>query len=115
RRSRSGDARQVWRRLSRLRPGSVCVRPGGKTMNRLIPLAVLLVVLLPEFAGAQQAPPAIARIEKVRVGFKSYNENAALSRSKTGLWTPVFVEITAGPNGLPKQVGAYLKVEAPDH
>jgi hypothetical protein len=88
-------------------------------MKRLIPLAALLITLLPDFAPAQQAlpqapPPAIARIDKVRVGFKPYNENAAFGRSKVGLWTPVYVEITAGPNGLPKQAGAWIKVETPD-
>ncbi len=65
-------------------------------------------------AGAVCAQPP-AKIDKVRIGFRPYNENFNFGRYKVGLWVPVYVEITAGQNGL----GAggprpYLKVETPD-
>ena len=82
------------------------------TMRTLVlPVAVILSVLVPGIAAAQ------AKIEKVRVGFKPYNENINFARYKVGLWTPVFVEITAGQNGLgalPGEPSAYLKITTPD-
>jgi hypothetical protein len=80
-----------------------------------IPFAVVLTLLAPALASAQ--PPRIAQIEKVRVGFKPYNEQVNFGRYKVGLWTPVYVEITAGQNGLSEMPGeppAWLKVETPD-
>jgi hypothetical protein len=77
--------------------------------------AAALGLLTPGLAGAQQI--AIAKIEKVRVGFRPYNENVNFGRYKVGLWAPVYVEITAGPNGLgiiPGDPKPYLKVETPD-
>ncbi len=62
----------------------------------LIPIAAILALLTPALVSAQ--PPA--KIEKVRIGFKPYNENINFARYKVGLWTPVYIEITAGQNGL---------------
>jgi hypothetical protein len=77
-------------------------------------LAAALGLLWPALAGAQ--PPAIAKIEKVRIGFRAYNDAVQLGRYKPGLWTPVYIEVTAGPRGLPKESGGpYLQVETPDY
>lgn len=76
-------------------------------------LAALVSLIGPPRAGAQE-PVRIARIDKANIGFRPYNENVAFGRYKVGLWAPVFVEITAGPEGLPASVQAYLEVETPD-
>jgi hypothetical protein len=77
----------------------------------LVPLAVIVGLCMPGFACAQP------KIEKVRIGFKPYNENINFARYKVGLWTPVYVEITAGQNGLgalPGEPKAYLNIVTPD-
>lgn len=79
----------------------------------LVPLAAVACLFTPALVSAQM----IAKIDKVRVGFKPYNENVNFARYKVGLWTPVYVEITAGPNGVAARPGeppAFLKVTTPD-
>jgi hypothetical protein len=73
--------------------------------------ALLTVVALsPSLAHAQPN-----KIEKVRVGFRPYNEAANFGRYKVGLWTPVYVEITAGDKGLGKRgESPYVQIEAQD-
>src|SRR5947209_14627904 len=81
-------------------------------MRYSLTLGLTLALLCPGLAGAQQI--AIAKIEKVRVGFRPYNENVGFGRYKVGLWAPVYVEVTAGPNGLGGEPKPYLKIETPD-
>src|SRR5947209_20161875 len=84
-------------------------------MRYSLTLGLTLALLCPGLAGAQQI--AIAKIEKVRVGFRPYNENLNFGRYKVGLWTPVYVEITAGQNGLGVLKGdvlPYLRIVTPD-
>jgi hypothetical protein len=73
-------------------------------------LAATLILVTSERAGAQ------TKIEDVRVGFRPYNE-MNFGRYKVGMWTPVYVKITAGRDGLgalPGTPRAHLQVEAPD-
>src|SRR5215469_1007478 len=67
----------------------------------------VLLSLLPR-AHAQEPP---VTIDRVQLGFPtSANKNAG-TVCKPGLWTPVYVEVTAGPEGFPRAV---LTVETPD-
>jgi hypothetical protein len=52
-----------------------------------------------------------AKFEKVRIGFKSYAAEDS-GRTKIGLWTPLYVDLQAGPDGLRE---SQLKVEIPDN
>lgn len=83
-------------------------------MRRALPLVLLLA--LPGLAPAQPVP--VAKIEHVRVGFRSYREQRDTGSFKVGLMTPVYVEITAGPNGVgPRKEGAeppYITIHAAD-
>jgi hypothetical protein len=84
-------------------------------MRYLLVPALILTLLAPAIATAQ--PPRLAQIDKVRVGFRPYNEQANFGRYKVGLWTPVYVDITAGQNGLGAMKGdpqPWLKIETPD-
>jgi hypothetical protein len=79
----------------------------------LLSLTLASLLLAPGLACAQPVP--IAKIEKVRIGFRPYNEALGFGRFKIGLWTPVYVEITAGPKGLGAQPGdCYVEVETSD-
>ncbi len=74
------------------------------------PLAAALLLLAPGLAAAQSGP----RIEKVRIGFRPYNEALNFGRYKVGLWTPVYVEVSAGVKGLEGGGRAFLEVTTPD-
>lgn len=72
-------------------------------MRRVLPL--LLLLALPGLVSAQPVPPA--KIESVRVGFRNYRQDRDTGSFKVGLMAPVYVEITAGPDGLgPRKEGA---------
>src|SRR5205085_5771859 len=58
-------------------------------------LAATLLTLLPARGYTQDRPPL--HINSVRVGFPV---NPAISHYKSGFWTPVYIDVTAGPNGL---------------
>jgi hypothetical protein len=76
--------------------------------------AATLTLITPALVCAQ---PPIAKIVKTRVGFKPYNENINFARYKVGLWTPVYVEIEAGQNGIGVRPGdpqPYLRIITPD-
>jgi hypothetical protein len=76
-------------------------------------IAAVIALTIPAAATAQ--PPA--KFEKVRVGFQPYNQAAGFGRYKVGLWTPVYVTLTAGPNGLAARQGdkpAYLQIQTSD-
>jgi hypothetical protein len=77
-----------------------------------LPLIAILALATPSLAPGQ--PPSVARINKVRVGFKPYNENINFGRYKAGLWVPVYVEVEAGQNGLGGDRRPYLHIETPD-
>ena len=52
-------------------------------------------------ALAQSQGPPI-KINQVRVGFRSYVADEAPGRFKVGMWTPVYIDLQAGPLGLSK-------------
>src|SRR5437868_5241206 len=73
----------------------------------LIGLALALALGLPPLAPAQSRSKT--RIEKVQVGFPSSPQTGEF---KAGAWTPVYVQVTAGSEGIGK--GDVLIVEASD-
>ncbi len=73
----------------------------------LVGLALALALELPPAALAQ--PRTKTRIEKVQVGFPTSPQTGEF---KAGAWTPVYVHVTAGSEGIGK--GEVLVVEASD-
>jgi hypothetical protein len=69
-------------------------------------LASALLVLAPAAGTAQQRGPI--RIDTIRIGFLT---TAAEGQFKAGAWTPVYVDVTAGKEGVPR---ADLIVESVD-
>ena len=76
-------------------------------------LAILAAIAGLALPGAASAQP-LAKFEKIRVGFQPYNQAASIGRYKLHLWTPVYVTLTAGPNGLRPDERPYLRIESPD-
>ena len=77
----------------------------------------VLVLLFPLLAQAQQQekPKFLVKIDQVRVGFRAYHANDGAGQFKVGMWTPVYVDITAGPKGVPlKDPPAFLEFESTD-
>src|SRR5262249_1039185 len=60
-------------------------------------LSVAAIVVVSSSAQAQQKPPIT--IDSVRVGFQRLGPEHLF---KSGFWTPVYVDVTAGPRGAPK-------------
>jgi hypothetical protein len=75
----------------------------------------LVVLILPTCLRAQEEKPKfLVKIDQVRVGFRAY-ANDASGQFKVGMWTPVYVDITAGPKGVPlKDPPAFLEFESTD-
>ncbi len=63
-------------------------------MRHLLTCAVV-ALCLPVFAQAQEAKFAV-KIDQYRVGFRPYG-NEDPGQFKVGLWTPVYVDVSAGP------------------
>ena len=85
----------------------------------LLAAAVLLTAGAPLAAQEKKKKekPPIARINNVRVGFRSNQLNDSTERYKVGLWAPVYVTITAGEEGLPvkgQQEPSFLHIETID-
>jgi hypothetical protein len=73
-------------------------------------LSLAAFVFPTSLTRAQEEGPPV-RIKSVVVGFRSFVAEEALGRFKVGLWTPIAVDLQAGPRGLSN---AELSVETPD-
>src|SRR5688572_14713569 len=81
----------------------------------------LAVLVLPAVLLAQppqqEKPKFLAKIEQVRVGFRTYNANDGIGQFKVGMWTPVYVDVKAGLKGVPVRDPAappFLEFESSD-
>ena len=66
---------------------------------------------------AKEKPKFLVKIDQVRVGFRTYNPQDGSGQIKVGMWTPVYIDITAGPKGMPLKDPAnpaYLELECTD-
>src|SRR5437588_1011127 len=66
-------------------------------MRHFITCAALLL-LPPAFTQAQE-PKFTVKIDQVRVGFRAYG-NDDVGQFKVGMWSPVYVDVTAGAKGV---------------
>src|SRR5438128_2335758 len=80
--------------------------PGARGFGFLVTLAPAFLLLMPATSSAQPRGPV--SIDKVLVGYVTDGER---TQFKSGAWTPVYVDLTAGPLGLSK---AELVVETDD-
>src|SRR5947207_3270421 len=108
--------RQAWHARDRSCHGDV---PPAKvrfyaTLSSFLRLPVLI---LPALVQAQQPekPKFLVKIDQVRVGFRGYQANDGAGQFKVGMWAPVYVDITAGPKGVPaKNPPPFLEFECGD-
>src|SRR5947209_12899847 len=97
---------------SNLSMASSCLNNTGKLMlyRALTCLALMVLLLWPAEATAQSR--GWINIDNVRIGFITVSSEPGdpvdprhrMSYFKSGAWTPVFVDLTAGPQGLQKGV-----------
>jgi len=84
-------------------------------------LLLLLLAVMPTRLLAQQADKKapIAEIKMARVGFMSSDPVDPQGRFKVGMWTPVYLKIKAGPQGIhakgPNEPEPYIQVENEDN
>lgn len=80
-------------------------------MRLSLTFATMIALCASTTASAQERPTATSapRIDRVRAGFRAYDGDEA-GRFKVGLWTPVYVDVTAGSEGL----AADLEFESAD-
>ena len=72
----------------------------GEIMRTLVLMLLLARRRAPSIAAAQEKrPPAIKRIQ---VGFKTFQDDER-TIFKVGLWTPIYVEIFGGTDGIEKK------------
>ena len=77
-------------------------------------VALLALFCLPAIALAQPAPKfRPPEIKKLHVGFQAFQE-ADRTPFKVGLWTPVYVEVFGGTDGIDAKEDHYLKIETDD-
>jgi hypothetical protein len=83
-------------------------------------LVIFLLALaawsVPSFAPAQDQRPTPPEISKIHVGFQTYHQEDHTAY-KVGLWTPVYVDVFGGTEGLePKadRIAPYLEIETVD-
>src|SRR5438876_11836944 len=84
-------------------------------------LLLLLLAVMPTRLSAQPADKKIpiAEIKLVRVGFVSNEPADSHGRYKVGMWTPVYLKIKAGPQGIrakgPNEPEPYIQIENEDN
>jgi hypothetical protein len=85
-------------------------------MRSAFTLAFLAALAAPAPLRAQAKPP-IAEVKQFRIGFGSYAPEDGRSRYKMGMWSPVYVKVKAGLNGIRAKANddaPYIKVETDD-
>jgi hypothetical protein len=83
---------------------------------RFLASSVLALFLCGLVSGQDgEKPKFLAKIDLVRVGFRAYNAADGSGQFKVGMWAPVYVDVTAGPKGVPpKNPMPELKFECTD-
>jgi hypothetical protein len=80
-------------------------------------LLILISLAWVPLCSAQQQDKQkfLVKIDQVRVGFRAYHANDGSGQFKVGMWCPIYVDVTAGPKGVPaKQPMPYLQFECND-
>ncbi len=62
-------------------------------------ILVLLLTTVPSFVHAQEKKFQPAEVKKIQVGFKTFQDDGR-TIYKVGLWTPVYVELFGGTDGI---------------
>ncbi len=86
-------------------------------MRYLLPFLGLLLIPASLAAQDKEKPKFLAKVDRVRVGFQTYSASDGGGQFQIGMWTPVHVDVIAGPNGiLAKDPNSppYLEFESSD-
>jgi hypothetical protein len=83
-----------------------------------VPLLLLVAAwCVPPFAHAQEKKFQPAEVKKIQVGFKTFQEDER-TIYKVGLWTPIYVELFGGTDGIKRKPGdsepPYIKIATTD-
>src|SRR6266404_5816998 len=65
------------------------------------------------FAHAQGDKKLPPEVKKIQVGFQSYQREEQTA-FKVGLWTPVYVEVFGGTDGIAPGPNTYLEIQTND-
>ncbi|MCI0641647.1 MAG: hypothetical protein L0Y72_27295 [Gemmataceae bacterium] len=76
----------------------------------------LLALVSPLAAQDDKKPKFVVQIDKVQLGFRSFDPNAVTGQFKIGMWMPVYVEVTAGLKGVKVDPNdpPYIQIESID-
>src|ERR1043166_1790194 len=80
---------------------------------RLSLSALLAISLLSSIAHAQGDKRLPPDIKKIEVGFQTYSKDDLFSY-KVGLWTPIYIEVFGGTDGIEPKGDHYLEIETVD-
>ncbi|HZZ80382.1 MAG TPA: hypothetical protein VFE62_17900 [Gemmataceae bacterium] len=86
-------------------------------MRMLVALLVVAAWSIPSFAVAQEKKFQPPEVKKIQIGFKTFGGDDDQTAFKVGLWTPIYVDIFGGTDGVmpkPGTVPPYLKITAED-
>lgn len=91
------------------------------TSSRMLALALAAFCLAWTPSLCAQEPKKkipVCEIEKLRVGFQSNDPGDMQGRFKVGMWTPIYLKLKAGPQGIrakgPNDPSPYIQVENED-
>ncbi|MCI0377914.1 MAG: hypothetical protein L0215_09925 [Gemmataceae bacterium] len=75
-----------------------------------------LLALVSPLAAQEKKPKFVVQIDKVQLGFRSFDPNAVTGQFKIGMWMPVYVEVTAGLKGVKADPNdkPYIQIESID-
>src|SRR5262245_41312007 len=86
-------------------------------MRTLVALFVIAAWCIPSLASAQEKKFQPPEIKKIQVGFKTFRDEDQTA-FKVGLWTPIYVEVFGGTEGIVPPKGnntpPYLKLTTDD-
>ncbi len=100
-------------------PGNVTRTVRRSTRLVFAAIVFALFALIPGSLSAQEKKPPICKVELGRIGFISNEMGEGAGRYKVGMWTPVYMKIKAGPQGIhrkgPNEPMPYIQVENEDN
>lgn len=86
-------------------------------MRKVLALALGIALCCIPSAFAQEKKFRPPEIKKVHVGFKTYKDDADETAYKVGLWTPIYIQVFGGTDGIlprPNQRIPYLQITTGD-
>jgi hypothetical protein len=87
-------------------------------MRKLVPLLLAAAWFVPSLTQAQEKKVLPPEVKKITVGFRTFQDDER-SVFKVGLWTPIYVEVFGGTDGVAvkptDREAPYIKIAASDN